>query len=402
MTTTRSEIDHATEFLAELVAARSPNPPGDETLVADAIIRKAADLGLPSPTRHARDPRRPNLIMNIGRGSPTLMLAAHMDTVPVGNPASWRSDPFRLSSAEGRLTGLGAADMKAAIAAMLFAAARIAANPEQEGTLTLVFSADEENGSSYGMEWLAKEGLLVADAAAMTEPSGLGQKSWERLFVAQRGHCVSWLVARGVPGHSGMLLDRKQRASYAFVKALNELLEADDLFADWAHPVDGTKPTVNIATIVEGGMIPFAHPEYLRACLEIRVIEGMTEELVRSRLREVVSRVGLGERVTIEPGIPPTNWISCGEEVRDQRLLDAAKFTWRTVLGREPVLAVMTGGTDSSHANAAGIPALPAFGPGSLGVAHQPNESLPQEDIGLAIDMLETFVRSYHQGGQHG
>jgi acetylornithine deacetylase/succinyl-diaminopimelate desuccinylase-like protein len=339
--------------------------------------------------------------MSIGHGSPTLMLAAHMDTVPAGNLASWRSDPFRLSRSEGRLSGLGAADMKAAIVAMLFTAVRIAANPEREGTLTLVFSADEENGSSYGMEWLAQQGLLVADAAAMTEPCGLGQDSWQKLFVAQRGHCVSWLVAHGVPGHSGMLLAREQRASYAFVKALNALLETDP-FPEWEHPVDGTKPTVNVGTIIEGGTIPFAHPESLRACLEVRVIEGMTEEFVRSRLREVMARAGLGERVTIEPGTPPTNWISCGEEVRDQRLLDAAKFAWRTVLRREPVLAVMTGGTDSSHANAAGIPALPAFGPGSLGVAHRPNESLPHEDIGLALDMLETFVRSYHRGNQHG
>lgn len=401
MTSTQSEIDDATGFLAELVAARSPNPPGDETLVAEVIIRKAAALGLPEFTCHAKHPQRPNLIMSVGRGSPTLLLAAHMDTMPPGNLSSWHSDPYQLSHADGRLTGLGAADMKASIAAMLFAAARIAANPEEDGTLTLVFSADEENGSSYGMEWLAQQGLLVADAAAMTEPSGLEQNSWERLFVAQRGHCVCWLVARGAPGHSGMPLGRDQRASYAFVKALNELLEADP-FEDFAHPVDGTRPTLNVATMVEGGMVPFAHPESLRACLEVRVIEGMTEDLVLARLREVVTRARLGDRVTIEPGTPPTNWISCGEEVRDQRLLDAAKFAWRNVLGCEPILAVMAGGTDSSHANAVGIPALPAFGPGSLGVAHKPNESLPKEDIGLAIDMLETFVRSYHRGVQHG
>ncbi|MBC8038439.1 MAG: M20/M25/M40 family metallo-hydrolase [Rhizobiales bacterium] len=320
--------------------------------------------------------------------------------MPPGNLSSWHSDPYCLTRADSRLRGLGAADMKTAIAAMLFAAARIARAPESEGTLTLVFSADEENGSSYGMEWLAQQGLLVADGAAMTEPSGLGQNSWQRLFIAQRGHCVAWLVARGVPGHSGELLSRDQRASYAFVKALNALLEADP-FAEWVHPVDGTRPTVNVATMVEGGMVPFAHPESLRACLEVRVIEGMTEELVIGRLREVIVRAGLSDRVTVEPASPPLNWISPGEQVRDKRLLDAAKFAWRKVLGREPILAVMTAGTDSSHANAAGIPALPAFGPGSLGVAHKPNESLPEEDIGLAIDIFETFIRAYHRETQY-
>ncbi len=395
-----SEIEDATAFLAELVQARSPNPPGDETLVAKAIIRKAAALGLPKFTCHAKDPRRPNIMMNLGHGSPTLLLAAHMDTMPPGNLPSWHSDPYCLTHADGRLGGLGSADMKAAVAAMIFAAARIAKSPENQGTLTLVFSSDEENGSSYGMEWLAQQGLLVADGAAMTEPSGLGQKSWQRLFVAQRGHCVSWLVARGVPGHSGEPVSRDQRASYAFVKALNALLEADP-FAEWMHSVDGTRPTVNVATMVEGGMVPFAHPESLRACLEVRVIEGMTEDLVIGRLRDVIVKAGLSDRVTIEPAAPPLNWISPGEQVRDKRLLDAAKFAWRKVLGREPILAVMTAGTDSSHANAAGIPALPAFGPGSLGVAHKPNEALPEEDLGLAIDLFESFIRAYHRETQY-
>jgi acetylornithine deacetylase/succinyl-diaminopimelate desuccinylase-like protein len=290
--------------------------------------------------------------------------------------------------------------MKAAIVGMLFAGARIARAPEKSGTLTLVFSADEENGSAYGMEWLASQGLLAADAAAMTEPAGLGEISWQRLFVAQRGHCVCWLIARGVPGHSGEPVSREKRASYGFAKALNALVDADP-FPDFVHPVDGTRPMVNVATMVEGGMVPFAHPESLKACLEIRVIEGMTEELVLERLREVIAGAGLSDRVTIDPAVPPQNWISPGEEVRDKRLLDAAKFAWKKVLGREPGLAVMSAGTDSTHANAAGIPALPAFGPGSLGVAHQPNESLPEEDIGIAIDMFETFIRAYHRGTQY-
>jgi succinyl-diaminopimelate desuccinylase len=397
MTVDSAESRDAIRFLAELVAARSPNPPGDETVVAGVIRRNIAALGLPEPRCHASDPKRPNLILTIGSGSPHLMLAAHMDTVPPGDLGSWRTDPWRLEEVDGRLVGLGSADMKGAIAAMLFAAVRVARRPEAKGALTLVFSADEENGSAYGMEWLASEGLLVADGAAMTEPTGLGRSSWERLFVAQRGHCVSWLVARGEPGHSGMPMARERRASYAFVKGLDALLQAD-AFPEWRHPVDGTTPTVNIATMVEGGMIPFAHPETLKACIEVRVIEGMTEGLVRGRLREIVARAGLSDRVSIEAGAPPTNWISPGEAVRDEPLLNAAKLAWRTVLGREPVLAVMTGGTDSTHANAAGIPAFPAFGPGSLGVAHQPNESLPTGDLAIAIDLCESFIRAYQRG----
>src|SRR5690349_21113366 len=120
--------DGPVELLRRLVAARSPNPPGDEREVADVIEREAAALGLPRAGCFARDPRRPNLIFNLGDGSPTLILAAHMDTVPAIDIPSWLSDPWQLTEVDGRQVGLGSSDMKGGIAAMLLAGARWLAN----------------------------------------------------------------------------------------------------------------------------------------------------------------------------------------------------------------------------------------------------------------------------------
>lgn len=385
------------ELLAKLVAAPSPNPPGDERAVAEVIRREALALGLPEPELHALAPERPNLILRLGEGAPRLILAAHMDTMPPGDLRRWRSDPFRLERENGRLVGLGSADMKAAIAAMLVAAARVARNPELAGSLTLIFVADEENCSYYGMEWLAREQLLEADAAVVVEPSSFGERSWERLFVGQRGSCLVWLTARGEPGHSGMLVPRERRASAAFARALSALIEAE-LFAGCAHPVDGTPPTVNVATMVEGGMVPFAHPEALRASIDIRTIEGMTQELILAELRRVIGEAGLADRVSLDPAPHPQGWFPPGETVRDERLLRAARGAWREVLGVEPVEAIMTAGTDSAYLNVAGIPALPAFGPGSLAVAHKPNEALEADDVRKGVDLLEALVRRYRRG----
>jgi succinyl-diaminopimelate desuccinylase len=386
------------ELLRRLVAARSPNPPGDERSVADVIREEAERLGLPEPRCHALDAKRPNLIFQLGQGSPTLILAAHMDTMPPGEIASWHSDPWELTEVDGRLVGLGSADMKASIAAMLVASARWLDAPTPPGSLTLVFSADEENFSRYGMEFLASEGLLVGDAAVATEPSSLGEHSWESFFVAQRGSCVAWLTARGEPGHSGALVPRERRASTPFAKGLAALVEAD-LFADWRHPLDGTPVTVNIATMIEGGMVPVAHPESLRAAVEVRTLEGMTEELVLGELRRVIAEAEVAERVTIEPAAPPANWFDPGWTARDERLLAAARAAWQEVLGDPaPQPTVMTAGTDSTHLNAAGISALPAFGPGSLAVAHQPNESIAAHDLPRAVDLFEALIRNYHAG----
>ena len=55
----------------------------------------------------------------------------------------------------------------------------------------------------------------------------------------------------------------------------------------------------------------------------------------------------------------------------------------------------MPAGTDSTHLNAAGIPALPAFGPGSLAVAHRPNESIAEADLIRSVDLFESLIRAY-------
>ena len=91
-----AEAQEARDLLKRLVASRSPNPPGDERVVTQIICEEAARLGLPEPQSHARVSHRPNLIFTIGSGTPNLMLAAHMDTVPPGNLAAWSSDPYVL------------------------------------------------------------------------------------------------------------------------------------------------------------------------------------------------------------------------------------------------------------------------------------------------------------------
>src|SRR5215211_9378755 len=105
---TRQLLAEAEGFLGEregevialtsaLVAAPSPNLPGDETAPAAVIERALAHYGLPRARVLAEESHRPNLVVRIdgGRPGPHLALCGHLDTKPVGEAApEWKTDPF--------------------------------------------------------------------------------------------------------------------------------------------------------------------------------------------------------------------------------------------------------------------------------------------------------------------
>src|SRR4051794_33068351 len=62
-------------------------------------------------------------------GAGCVVFDGHIDTVGVGDPSAWTSDPWTATERDGRLYGRGVADMKGAIAAMLVGIARLKDDP---------------------------------------------------------------------------------------------------------------------------------------------------------------------------------------------------------------------------------------------------------------------------------
>jgi cysteinylglycine-S-conjugate dipeptidase len=106
-------------------------------------------------------------------GAPTVLLYAHHDVQPPGDPADWESDPFQPAEREGRLFGRGAADDKAGIAVHL-AALRAHGDRLPVGVTVLV-EGEEEIGSPTLAEFLAAycdrlraDAVVFADATNWT------------------------------------------------------------------------------------------------------------------------------------------------------------------------------------------------------------------------------------------
>jgi acetylornithine deacetylase/succinyl-diaminopimelate desuccinylase-like protein len=106
-------------------------------------------------------------------GAPTVLLYAHHDVQPPGDPADWDGDPFQPAERHGRLYGRGAADDKAGIAVHL-AALRAHGDRLPVG-VTMLVEGEEEIGSPTLQEFLAAHAtrlgadvVVFADAANWT------------------------------------------------------------------------------------------------------------------------------------------------------------------------------------------------------------------------------------------
>jgi succinyl-diaminopimelate desuccinylase len=170
-------------FLQRLVRLRTVNPPGENYGEITALLAQTLrDLGL--QVRRLPIPRalqaktqpdqldypRYNVIGFWNTGAKqTIHFNAHYDVVPVSGV--WRhGDAFNPVVEKGRIYGRGTADMKGAIASIVFALRALrAARTKPHFNVEVSFTADEETDSALGTGWIASHGQLRADYAVVGE-----------------------------------------------------------------------------------------------------------------------------------------------------------------------------------------------------------------------------------------
>ncbi|MDQ4501089.1 dipeptidase [Sinomonas sp. ASV322] len=154
-----SELERSAKAVAELAAAAG--------LEGVEILRAPRPDGQPGgPAVVARRPPQP--------GKPTVLLYAHHDVQPPGDPALWESEPFVPEERGGRLYGRGTADDKAGVMVHLAAWHAVSETlGDAAGVgVTLFVEGEEEHGSpsfrafleTY-RERLAADVIVVADSA---------------------------------------------------------------------------------------------------------------------------------------------------------------------------------------------------------------------------------------------
>jgi len=209
-----SEVDRAADeivqYTVDLVRIPTVNPPGEAYdacahFVGDDLARRSYDVEyIAAEGRAEHTARHPRInVVGTRRGGPgpVVHLNSHIDVVPAGD--GWTVDPFGGRIKDGKIFGRGVCDMKAGLAASVFAIEAIArAGVALPGTVEISGTADEESGGFAGVAYLAETGRIRkgrTDFVIIPEPLNV-----DRICVGHRG--VYWfeVTARGRIGHGSM------------------------------------------------------------------------------------------------------------------------------------------------------------------------------------------------------
>ncbi|MBR5866363.1 MAG: M20 family metallo-hydrolase [Spirochaetaceae bacterium] len=200
---------------------------------------------------------RPNLVATIpGKDdSVRIWIMAHTDVVPVGEISLWDTDPWKVVQKDGKLYGRGVEDNQQGLVAGVFAALSLVKNNiVPEHTVKLLFVADEEVGSEYGIKYLLENHNLFNPEDLIIIPDG-GDSEGKTIEVAEKNLIWLKVVIRGKQAH-GSRPDEGVNAALAgcdLAMKLNGLEQVfgkrDELFEPPYSTFQPTKKEANVPNI---------------------------------------------------------------------------------------------------------------------------------------------------------
>ncbi|MEE1371749.1 MAG: M20 family metallopeptidase, partial [Parolsenella sp.] len=317
---------------------------------------------------------------------PRLVFICHMDTVTLGDGWDDGIDPLSGLIRDDRLYGRGACDMKSGLAsamvtfeATLDKMARTGKLPRRG--LSLICSVDEED-FMRGVEAAIKQGWVgTSEWVVDTEPTD------SQIQVAHKGRTWFELTMQGVTAHASQPW-KGADAIAAMAVAINHIRR--EIGSQPAHDELG-RSTVTFGQI-EGGYRPYVVPDSCKVWIDMRLVPPCDTQAATKIVKDAIaaaenevegchgSFVITGDRPAVErdPASP---------------LLAELLESTADVTGTSAEVGIFTGYTDTAViAGTCQNHNCLSYGPGSLALAHKPNEYVPHEDVRRAQAVLTRLV----------
>ncbi len=385
--------DFAWRLAQELVRIDSSDPGAYEDEI-ERFIKRLIEQQLAQLDSSALDavqieelevlPGRRNLKVTVPGQSdePRLVYICHMDTVTLGD--GWDADiaPLGAVVRDGKLYGRGACDMKGGLACAIAALVHTLERVASDGALprrgfSLICSVDEEDfmrGSEAAIDagWVGSREWVLD-----TEPTD-GQ-----IQVSHKGRTWFEIEMAGVTAHAS----QPWKGADAVAAMAEVVCSLRRTFATLPLHEELGPSTITFGQI-EGGYRPYVVPDHAKVWVDMRLTPP-TDTAAATRMVEQAI-------VAAEAAVPGCHgsYTATGDRPAIERdpaspLLAALKCTADDVTGTDTTVGFFTGYTDTAViAGKTGNRNCMSYGPGSLALAHKPNEYVPHADINRCQQVL--------------
>ncbi|MEF8782160.1 MAG: YgeY family selenium metabolism-linked hydrolase [Haloarculaceae archaeon] len=373
------------EFLQDIVALPSATTVGeDEEEVAKRIRAEMEELGY--------DDAFIDEFGNVhgvveGRKDGAVMLNSHIDTVGYGDREQWVYDPYGAEIEDGQMYGLGASDMKCAMASMVYGGAALANldhTPEHDVYVTGELM--EEVSEGHAMKYVTREMGVDWEAVVIGEASEMDVKR------GHRGRCELKIELEGASCHASAP-ERGVNPLYHASNVIDRIEELNEETNDHDFLGKGTIAATNVEVDTpSNNAVPAAATIYVDRRLTI----GEDEDTAHAELRDAVAAAseeyGDDVEATIETlSFDRPTWTGYEMESKkyyptwlleeDHDLVQDTYEVTDTVLDSDVEIRKWTFSTSGNYTmGVAEIPTI-GFGPSREEWAHAANERVDVDDV---------------------
>jgi len=340
--------DYSVRLLTDLLGIYSPS--GKEENISNFLVKEMETLGF-----RVRKDAIGNVIGEIGKGEPTILLCGHMDTI-VGNL------PVRVEN--NKLYGAGAVDAKSSLAAMIIAAATLARESALQAKV-LVVGAVEEEATSKGIKHIIKQGLQ-ADYAIFGEPSGV-----ENITIGYKGSLHLKITCKTETGHSS--------TPWFYENALEKAFELWQRIKNAYPPVEEQESPYHAVTAclvkLTGGKGNSKVPSESEMRVDIRVPPQLTVAQVFNVIESVIKQY---QTANLKVQVKVTIWDQNEpfEVAKNSLLVRALSYAIRKVQNKPATLLRKTGTGDMNILGRATNIPIVTYGPGDSHLDHTKDEHI--------------------------
>ena len=366
------------ESLARLVAFASISG-SDMGAMLDWLTAEVAPYTSLCQRLPATDNCGEALLLRIGEGEGGLVLAGHLDVVPVADQP-WTGDPFTLRAADGRYYGRGVCDMKGFFACAL---ALLPELPLLRAPLWLAISCDEEIGCLSA----PRLAHALREHGAGGAYVWVGEPTLMQPVVAHKGITNLRTIVHGRAAHSSQVGQGASaiHAAARLIAAIEDVMRELQAEGQLDPHFDVPHASLHIGKI-SGGTAVNIVADRCQFDWEIRHLPHETFAAIRAR-------VAHAERA-LETQYPGLRIETTPTTATVAALQDADNADWLALLGAhlpDAARQYVAYATEAGAYQQAGMQTL-ICGPGSIRQAHQADEWIETAQFSLCARVMQAVI----------